>query len=97
MEVVDGFGIGFLGGIFAELLGLFRLRQFSPEEFPVWFRTWTYWIITLSMAAAGGVLVVIYIKTGIELKALLALNVGASAPLILGSLVNNAPSSSRVN
>jgi hypothetical protein len=43
------------------------------------------------MLLSGGVLVVIYMKSNIAVAPILALNVGASAPLILGSLVAQAP------
>jgi hypothetical protein len=43
------------------------------------------------MALAGGVLVFIYAKSGTSLTPILALNVGASAPLLLAKLAQQAP------
>jgi hypothetical protein len=43
------------------------------------------------MIAAGGGLAVVYVKSGVNLNALIAINVGASAPLILGTLGKEVP------
>jgi hypothetical protein len=91
MEHMNGFLFGILGGFFAELLGLFRLRQQSRQDLPVWLKSPFYWLITILMIAAGGGLVVVYLKSGIDLKPIIAVNVGASAPLIIGSLVAQTP------
>jgi hypothetical protein len=34
---------------------------------------------------AGGLLVIIYLKTGVALKVIVAVNLGAPAPLLIGS------------
>ncbi len=91
MGLYEGFFWGVLGGALAELLGWFRLRQREPEEFPGYAKTRTYWIVTIGMTLAGGVLVVAYLRSDIKVNSIVALNLGASAPLILGSLTNNAP------
>ena len=85
-----GFVYGFLGGLFAELLGLFELRRQDPKDLPQWLRSPFYWLVTLMMAGAGGLLVVIYIQSDISLKPILAVNVGASAPLIIRMLASQA-------
>ena len=43
------------------------------------------------MIAVGGLLVWIYESTGTDLNLFLALNIGASAPLIIEGLVGQAP------
>ena len=43
------------------------------------------------MMVAGGLLVVVYVQSGIALKPIIAVNVGASAPLIIGSFINPPP------
>lgn len=91
MSTLAGFGWGVVGGVFAELLGLWKLRQQAPSSLPEWLRSWWYWLITLAMIVAGGVLVVIYVESGISLQPIIAVNVGASAPLIIGSLVAHMP------
>ncbi len=81
----EGLLYGLLGGALAELLGWYKLRQ--EEKLPPWTKSKFYWIMTLLMVGAGGGLVIVYLQSGIDLKPILAVNVGASAPLILGSLV----------
>ncbi len=78
---------GTIGGILAELLGLYKLRTQAPAAFPSYLRSVFYWIITFGMILAGGVLVWIYVKSGLEMKPIIAVNIGASAPLIIGSLM----------
>jgi len=92
MDSMTGFFFGILGGFLAELFGLFKLRQQARQDLPLWLKSPFYWIITISMIAAGGLLVVVYIKSGIDLKPIIAVNVGASAPLIIGTLVAQTPS-----
>ena len=94
MGLLEGFGLGVFGGVLAELLGLFKLRRESPETFPEWMKSVFYWSITVLMILAGGGLVVIYLRSGLSLSALIAVNIGASAPLILGTLVSQTPSAS---
>ncbi len=92
MGILEGFGYGLLGGFLAEILGLFKLRQQSPKTLPEFLKSGFYWLITVAMLFAGGIIVVVYFKSGISLNPLLAVNVGASAPLIIGSLVAQTPS-----
>ncbi len=91
MAVFEGFAYGIVGGFLAELLGLFKLRHQAPGRLPRFLKSWFYWLVTLAMACAGGVLVVVYLKSGISLQPILAVNIGASAPLIIGSLVAQSP------
>jgi hypothetical protein len=82
---------GIFGGLLAELLGLYKLRTQAPAAFPSYLRSAFYWVVTIGMILAGGVLVWIYNKSGLDLKPIIAVNIGASAPLILGSLVQTKP------
>lgn len=85
------FMYGILGGFFAELLGLYKLRTLAPAAFPSYLKSKFYWIITVVMILAGGILVWVYVKSGLDLKPIIAVNIGASAPLILGSLIHSEP------
>ena len=91
MEIWEGFLWGVFGGFLAELLGLFKLRHHALATFPQWLKSPFYWFITTLMILAGGGLVVVYLKSAMSLNALLAVNIGASAPLILGTLVSQVP------
>ena len=86
MGVCEGFLWGFCGGFLAELLGHFKLRHQSPGTFPAWLKSPYYWVVTVLMMIAGGLLVIIYLKSGVALKVIVAVNLGASAPLLIGSL-----------
>jgi hypothetical protein len=46
MTSLEGFEYGLLGGAFAELLGLFKLRHHAADARPVWLTSPWYWIIT---------------------------------------------------
>jgi hypothetical protein len=92
VEILIGFSYGVLGGFFAELLGLFQLRKQAPGSLPQFLKSWFYWVITLAMILAGGILVVIYLSSDIPVKPILAVNIGASAPLLIGTFVAQTPS-----
>ena len=85
------FMYGILGGFLAELLGLYKLRTLAPVAFPSYLKSIFYWIVTVGMILAGGILVWVYVKSGLDLKPVIAVNIGASAPLILGSFIQSEP------
>ncbi len=91
MSLIEGFFWGVLGGLLAELIGLFRLRTVTSQDLPDWLRTSYYWVVTVVMILAGGILVVAYLRSEVKINAIIAINLGASAPLLLGSLVSQAP------
>lgn len=82
---------GIFGGLLAELLGLYQLRTQARSAIPSYLRSAFYWGTTIGMILAGGGLVFVYGKSGVNLNPIIAVNVGASAPLILGSLVQKKP------
>ncbi len=90
MSLPAGFLFGVLGGLLAELVGLFELRRQSPDDLPDWFKSWFYWFLTILMICAGGVLVIVYLESDIPLKPILAVNVGASAPLLIRAFISQA-------
>ena len=80
--------LGIIGGALAELVKWFKLRE-SPN-LPVYIRSALYWIVTIIMILAGGFVAWVYGEIG-PLNALLAINVGASTPLIISGLVKTPP------
>ena len=83
---------GIAGGVAAEALRWFRIRDELHKGVPDWARSWLYWVVTVVMIAFGGVLVGAYENSAdVRLNELLALNIGASAPLILRSSVSQVP------
>ena len=82
---------GLADGACAEILALWKMRPVAPAELPGYLSSGFYWVMTLAMVAVGGIVAFVYIKSGIALSPLLAVNVGASAPLIIGSLTAAPP------
>ena len=81
------FLLGALGGALAELLKWFQLREASI--LPEYSKSTAYWVITVLMILSGGVLAWAY---GLDAsKALLAINVGITAPLIIKGLAAAVP------
>lgn len=91
MSFGEGFLWGILGGLFAELLGWHKLRQIDFGDYPAWTKTRSYWLITFAMIIAGGALVDMYIRSGATLNSIVAVNLGASAPLVLGTFASQTP------
>jgi hypothetical protein len=91
MTILEGFLWGIFGGFLSELLGFYKLSHAFPSESMAWARSFGYWLITILMVIAGGCLVIAYLRSNMALNAFLAMNVGASAPLIIGSLVTMTP------
>jgi hypothetical protein len=83
--------LGLVGGLLAELLRWFDLRYSLHQGLPDWSRSILYWVITFLMACAGALFVYVYILSGTKLNPILALNIGASAPLLLGKLIQQSP------
>jgi hypothetical protein len=91
VTIWDGFLLGVVGGVFGELVNLFKLRQQPVNLLPVWIRSLWYWTVTVMMILSDGGLVAIYLGSRIPVAPILAVNIGASAPLILGALVAQVP------
>ena len=79
---------GAAGGVFVELLRWWKLRE-SPI-IPDHARSLLYWSVTLLMIVAGGVLAVLY-GTSDPKNVLMVVNVGASAPALIGALATASP------
>lgn len=91
MTLLETFLWGLFGGFGAEVSVVFVLRHQGPKEFPHWLKSWIYYAIALVMAIFGGGIAVAYASSGITLNAILAIQIGASAPLILRKLSGTIP------
>ena len=80
------FMVGAAGGLLLELLHWYNLTR--DPNFSAYRRTPVYWLVSLAMAAAGGLLSMLYF--GERADGLLALHVGISAPRILQKLASTA-------
>ena len=74
------------GGLAAEVAVIFALRQRFPDEAPHYLRSVLYYLISVAMAASGGVVALAYAGSGTSLNPILAIQIGASAPLLLRKL-----------
>ncbi len=83
------FIVGFCGGFLGDILGLYELRQTDPANLPKYIRSKFYWGMNILMASLGGGLALLYGFK--DVNALLVVNIGASAPLIIKALATNAP------
>lgn len=81
------FLFGCAGGALLELLRWWKLRE-SPE-WPIYARKVAYWLVTFAMIVAGGLVAIAY-GTG-QTTAILAMNLGASTPAIIGALAAQPP------
>jgi len=89
MGTLEGFMFGLLGGVLAELAGLYKLRHASKP--PQFLKSWFYGIVTLAMICAGGSIVFVYLQSGVTFTPIVAVHVGASAPLMLRNLAAIPP------
>jgi hypothetical protein len=79
------FEYAILGGVLAELVGLARLRYEHPKNWPEYYRWSSFYILTAIFVFVGGVVALVF-DAQQALSPMLALNVGASWPLILERL-----------
>jgi hypothetical protein len=87
------FAAACFGGVLAELLKWYRLRE-SPK-FPHYVRSPFYWGITTVMVIAGGALALVY---GTDAKsAILVVQAGLSAPLLMSALASASPALENYN
>jgi len=77
-----------LGGALVELAHWWRLR---PRKFPVYARSPRYWIITVLMVLSGGGLALLYYAPPAVFQSILALHIGASAPLLIHKIGGQLP------
>ena len=91
MGLLEGFLFGVLGGFMSEFLGLFKLRHKAPDNLPDCVKSFFYWFTTIGMICCGGGLVCAYIYSDVQVNAILSINLGASAPLIIGTFGSQTP------
>lgn len=81
----------FCGGIAVNLISLTELRSIPKTQRPQTFSDWIYCLWFFGVPIVGGFLAYAYQNSSINLSPILAINIGASAPLILKSLAAAAP------
>ena len=74
------------GGLAANLVGLMEIARL-PRPLRPNMRDPFFWLPFFIWPVLGAGLGYLYVSSGIDLKPILALNVGASAPLIIKSMI----------
>lgn len=80
--------MGFAGGVFAEGLCVYKITRDRPR-LPANMRTKIYWLMSFFMCFCGAGLVFAYIISGVTMVPFLAMNIGATAPYIIGNLTKH--------
>ena len=78
------------GGLAANLLPLLDLRNVAKAERPD-LTSFYYWIPFILMPILGAGLAAAYVQSGVELKPIVAVNIGITAPLILRAMASTVP------
>ena len=73
----------------AELLQWHRIRH--QLNLPAYAAKTSYWVITIAMILGGGIWAYAYVASGTPLMPFLAINVGATAPLLIAAAFRNVP------
>ena len=78
------------GALIVNSLNLLELKNIPAEKRPN-LRDFWYWLPVLFWPSAAAFLAWVYVKSGYDLKPMLSLQVGASAPLIVRALAASVP------
>jgi len=81
------FFAGALGGALTELLHWWNLR--TSDNLPAYAKSVRYWLLTGFMVAVGGLMS--WVQLGREAEAMVAVQIGVAAPLVLQKLVTSLP------
>lgn len=89
MSVVSVFFWATFGGMFNELLHWVGLKK--EENFPIYFRSYKYWVVSILTILFGGLFTVAISESGNALSPLTAVLIGYSAPSIVQKLAREVP------
>jgi hypothetical protein len=89
--LVREFLFAVFGGFAVNFLRLFEIAKLPKSERPETFSDWLYVLQFFGMPLIGGVLALAYSMSGTALTPILAVNIGASAPLILKTFASVLP------
>jgi len=79
------------GGLAVNCLRLFEIAKLPKADRPRTFSDWLYTLQFIAMPLIGGGLALAYTASGTALSPILAVNIGASAPLILKTFASVVP------
>ncbi len=82
---------GLFGGCLGNLLRIVNLASIKPELRPKTFHDPLYYVQFFIVAALGGFFAFLYEVSGTHLTPVLAVNIGAAAPLIAQQFLTKSP------
>lgn len=86
---------GCVGGFIAQIVLLIPVYREKPEIIPEWIKNKDARLFNVFMIALwtviGGVLVSAYAQSGQQFSAILAINIGASAPALIAGFAKKSP------
>ena len=97
MTTLYAFLFGFLGGLLIQIVELTELANIPPIQRPATFTDPLFVFKFIALPVVGGVVTLLYHLDGTALRPLLAVNIGASAPLIIKSFASAIPSTKPKN
>jgi len=81
---------GVFGGLLPEIGFIYKIYKYDEKNIPSQIKTFSYWISTILMILAGGIIVVAHLRSGNDdITPWLAINIGASAPLIIENITKS--------
>jgi hypothetical protein len=92
----DAVWFGVAGGLLSNILLLVKLSKTPKEERPITFTDPLYWVQMIVLALLGGFFVFVYERSKVGFNPILAMHVGASAPIAAQQLVSSAPPIGRI-
>jgi hypothetical protein len=82
---------GLAGGLLGQSLKVIRHADLPKDARPALLADPMFWSVWLLLGLLGGFFALAYVRSGIGLPPILAINVGASAPLLAEKLVSTLP------
>lgn len=82
---------GTVGGAIVQFLGMWKLRMKDPSEWPIYYKSQSFILLTIGMVLLGGFVAWLQLREMAKADYLLALQLGATAPLILERYTANSP------
>ncbi len=73
--------IGCFGSIAIEVVTL--INHIISNKIPSFYKSKLYWCLRILLVITAGGLVYVYVRSGIMINPIIALNIGASAPLLI--------------
>ena len=82
---------GIAGGLLGQSLKVIRHAELPKEGRPALLSDPIFWGVWLLLGLLGGFFALAYVRSGVKLPPILAINIGASAPLLAEKLVSTVP------